>query len=81
MGTVLRQDGWRFVIYTDDHVPPHVHVKRRGGGEVKVSLPPPGEYVAVLRVRDLPTHEAVRATRLVEEHRELLLREWEKIHG
>ena len=56
MGTVLRQNGWRFVIHNDDHVPPHVHVKRRGGGEVKVSSTGPGEYVAVLRVRDRPTH-------------------------
>lgn len=81
MGVVLRENGWRFVIYVDDHVPPHVHVKRRGGGEVKATIPRPDEYVSVLRVRDLPTHEAVRAVRLVEEHRDLLLREWEKIHG
>lgn len=70
-----------FMIYPDDHAPPHVHVKRRGGGEVKVSIPGPGEYVAVLRVRNLATHEAMRAVRLVETHREHLLCEWEGIHG
>jgi hypothetical protein len=81
MGAVLREGGWRFVIYVDDHQPPHVHVKRSGGGEVKATLPGSGEYVSVLRVRNLSTHEAARAVRLVEQHRELLLREWEKIHG
>ncbi len=81
MGVVLREGGWSFVIYVDDHAPPHVHVKRRGGGEVKTTIPGPGEYVSVLRVRHLPTHEAMRAVRLVEEHREQLLLAWEKIHG
>lgn len=80
MPSVMREDGWVFVIYSDDHAPPHVHVKR-AGGEVKVSLPPANEYVQVLRVRGLATHEAMRAVRLVEQHRERLLREWEGIHG
>ena len=81
MPTILREGGWRFVIHTDDHAPPHVHVIRPGGGEVKVSLPGAGEYVTVLRVKDLPTHEAMRAVRLVEEHRERLLLAWGEIHG
>lgn len=80
MGTVTREGGWALIIHTDDHPPPHVHV-RRANGEVKVSLPPPGECVRVLRVRHLATHEAMRAVRLVEEHREQLLLEWEEIHG
>ena len=80
MGTVMREGGWAFIIHTDDHPPPHVHV-RRAGGEARVSLPPPGECVRVLRVRRLTTHEAMRAVRLVEKHRERLLLEWEEIHG
>ncbi|HYR06196.1 MAG TPA: DUF4160 domain-containing protein [Longimicrobium sp.] len=69
------------MIYVDDHAPPHVHVQRRGGGEVKVTIPGPGELVSVLGVRNLATHEAMRAVRLVEENRKQLLREWRKIHG
>lgn len=80
MGTVLRTNGWRFVIYTDDHPPPHVHVKGTGG-EAKVSLPPPGHPVQVLRVTMLTTREAMRAVRLVEEHRATLLASWRTIHG
>ena len=80
MGTALREGGWAFIIHTDDHPPPHVHA-RRGNGEVKVSLPPPGECVQVLRVRHLAPHEAMRGVRLVEQHREWLLLEWKRIHG
>ena len=80
MPVVMREGGWSFVIYTDDHAPPHVHVKRPGG-EVKVSLPLPGECVQVMRVRGVATHEAVGAARLVETNRKRLLREWESIHG
>lgn len=80
MPTVLREGGWAIVIPTNDHVPPHVHVKR-DDGDVKVSLPGPGEYVQILRVRRLAAHQAIRAARLVETHRERLLREWEEIHG
>jgi hypothetical protein len=80
MATVMRKNGWRFVIYSDDHPPPHVHVKRPGG-DLKVSLPRFEQPVSVLRVRNLATHEAMRAVRLVEENRQLLLLAWEEIHG
>lgn len=80
MPVVFREEGWRFVIYVDDHLPPHVHVKRPDG-EVKVSLPPLDEPVGVLRVRGVATHQAVRAVRLVENHRHFLTTAWKEIHG
>jgi len=36
MVTVLRQFGLRFVIYTADHEPPHVHVY--GDGEARIDI-------------------------------------------
>ncbi len=36
MVTVLRADGLRVVIYTNDHLPAHVHVY--GDGEAKIGL-------------------------------------------
>lgn len=36
MVTVFRLAGMRFVIYTDDHEPAHVHVY--GDGEVRVDI-------------------------------------------
>ncbi len=37
MPTVLRKDGFNFVIYSDDHEPGHVHVKK-AGTEVVINL-------------------------------------------
>jgi hypothetical protein len=79
MPVIHREGGWSIVIYPDDHPPPHVHAWY-GGGEVKVSLPPPGQPVSVLRVSRLPTHQAVRAVRLVENYRTLLRSAWSEIH-
>jgi hypothetical protein len=39
MPTVLRRDGFEFVVYFDDHSPPHVHVFK-GEGETKIKLDP-----------------------------------------
>ncbi len=36
MVTLLRQHGMRFVIYTADHEPPHVHVV--GEGEARIDI-------------------------------------------
>lgn len=42
MPTILRKDGYQFVIYYNDHQPPHLHVKkaehdaRIGIGQVEV---------------------------------------------
>ena len=39
MPTVLREYGFRFHFYLNDHLPMHVHVSR-GGSEAKVLLEP-----------------------------------------
>lgn len=38
MPTVARHNGFRFVIYPNDHLPPHVHVKMRDGRECRIDL-------------------------------------------
>jgi len=37
MPTVLRKNGFRVVIYPNDHLPSHVHVLKRDG-EVRIDL-------------------------------------------
>jgi Domain of unknown function (DUF4160) len=37
MPTIIREDGFRVVIYPNDHIPAHVHVLK-GGGEVRIDL-------------------------------------------
>jgi Domain of unknown function (DUF4160) len=37
MPTILREQGFRVVIYPNDHLPSHVHVFK-GSGEVRIEL-------------------------------------------
>jgi hypothetical protein len=37
MPTIIRQDGFRIVIYPNDHLPTHVHIIK-ADGEVRIDL-------------------------------------------
>ena len=76
MPTIVRQNGFRVMIHTDDHAPAHVHCYR-GRRLVVVNL-------ADLSVRDREhaTNQDVRvALRIVREHWGLLRQMWRAIHG
>jgi hypothetical protein len=76
MSTVHREDGYRFVIWSNDHPPAHVHAIR-GGGVAVIEI----RSLAVRSVRGLRDAEVVKAVRIVEANRNMLLRKWRKIHG
>lgn len=76
MPVVLRLHGLRFVIFVDDHAPPHVHV--RGRGEVRIALDHP---CGVLTNKGMTPPDIARAKKAVREHREELLAVWTSIHG
>lgn len=80
MPTVLFVNGFRFVVWPNDHEPPHVHAFK-GNGEAKVSLGDGRRAPEILTVYGLTKRDAVFIWRLVAEHQEMLLAEWEKIHG
>ena len=80
MPTVLHADGFRVVIYTRDHRPPHVHVLSSAGLAV-ITLGGCGTAPGFREVKGLRDAEAMRAMRLVREHHEALLQHWERIHG
>jgi hypothetical protein len=76
MPTVLRLNGFRVVIRTDDHGSPHVHVLY-GGEWVAI-------YILTLGIKEvlgMKTPDVKAAVRLVEENRDYLLAEWRRIHG
>jgi hypothetical protein len=78
MVTVLRSDGFRVVIYINDHLPAHVHVF--GNGEAKINLV--GEDGPSLVWADNMTRgEVRRSMRIVAEQRAFLLQRWRDIHG
>jgi len=76
--TVLRFQGLRFVIWPDDHAPPHVHVFS-ADGSAKIALS--GEADCLRRVDGMSRKQVAVAIGAVFEHRAQLLVEWEKIHG
>ena len=79
MVVVHRAHGFRFVIYTDDHEPAHVHIV--GAGLAKVHLFGPGGRPEVVDVRGIKRSDMRRLYTEVEERREEFIREWERIHG
>jgi len=73
MPTVLVVSGYRFMIYTDDHAPAHVHV-RVGNKVAKILLEP----VSVESSGRFNRGEIRKIVDLTVEHRNLLLEAWDK---
>ena len=82
MPTIIRQNGFRIVIYPNDHPPCHVHVIK-GEGEIRIhlgrSLPvtPPSLMSVTGKISD---KDIVKALFLVSEHQIELLAKWSEIH-
>jgi hypothetical protein len=76
MPTVHRQDGFRIVIWPNDHRPPHVHVFT-SSGEAVVQLDP----ISVREYVGMKPGEVVRAVQIVEAHQTKLNAAWKEIHG
>lgn len=65
------------MIYTRDHPPPHVHVRRQGiEAVIEINDEPDVRKNEGLNRRDLAI-----AIQLVEQNHEDLLLEWRRIHG
>ena len=79
MVVVHRAHGFRFVIYTDDHQPAHVHIV--GAGLAKVHLMGPGGRPEVVSVVGIKRSDMRRLYAEVVARRDELLAEWERIHG
>ena len=78
MVTVLRAEGLRVVIFTNDHEPAHVHVF--GDGEAKIDLRSAGGVPELIWADGMSRNEVRRALRIVAANRALLLARWEEIH-
>lgn len=78
MGTIDRQDGFRFVIYPNDHRPAHVHAyKAEGVAVIEIEA----ETVSVREAHDMKPADVKRAVRIVKRNQERYLAEWEWRHG
>ena len=70
---VLRIDGFRVMIFTLDHDPPHVHAYH--GGKII------GIETCAVRFSALDQRLRAQAVRIVSDHQEYLLKQWREYHG
>lgn len=80
MPKVWEQEGFRFVIYPDDHMPSHIHVIK-AGVEVVIELGNETEPPDFRENRGMRARDAMRALEICYEKQDLLLTEWRRIHG
>ncbi len=76
MPTVLRIRGYRFVIFTNDHEPAHIHVQHAEGA-AKVELDP----VVITEHYQLKQRQIKEIIEIVKENQEYLLQKWQEFQG
>jgi hypothetical protein len=69
--TLINESGYRIHMYTNDHKPPHVHVKK-AENEARVQLDP----VELMDNRGYNPREIKAILELVQEHQTELLAAW-----
>lgn len=79
MVVVHRAHGFRFVIYTADHEPAHVHIT--GAGQAKINLLGPDGDAEIVSSVGIKRSDLRRLVAEVVERRNHFLQEWERIHG
>ena len=80
MPTILRKNGFRFQIYTDDHEPAHTHVFK-AGKQVIINLGNEQRRVSIRENKGMKTLDVVKAAEIAAEHQAYLLERWREVHG
>ena len=79
MVVLHRAYGYRFVIYTSDHDPAHIHIT--GPGQAKINLIGPDGKPELVLVAGIKRSDMRRLMSEVAARRDEFLQEWERIHG
>lgn len=80
MATILRIDGYLVRIWSNDHLPCHVHVFK-GSGECVINLIGFNGNPELREFYGMNRKELTKAIRIVCDYQENLIAEWKKIHG
>lgn len=80
MSTILNLNGFRFIIWLNDHAPPHIHVFK-GGGEAKIAIGDNAKSPWLMIVNGLTKQDARQALIITATHQHVFVTAWEKIHG
>ncbi len=76
MPTVHREAGMRFIIYVDDHPPPHVHVEGKGG-RAKIAI----DDAVLVWQRGFTRSDMKIALDAVKVRQSERMRSWTNTHG
>lgn len=79
MVTVFRAHGLRFIIFSDDHEPAHVHVF--GDGHIKINLTSPNGSPVLVTAENMKRSDIRRVMDIATEQQSYLLNRWREIHG
>ena len=79
MVVIHRALGFRFVIYTLDHEPAHVHLT--GPGQAKINLLGPDSAPELVYSIGIKRADMRRLMAEALERQDEFLRQWERIHG
>jgi hypothetical protein len=77
MVTILREAGFRFLIFTDDHEPAHVHVIGDGSAKIDISGPAP----RLVQADGMKAGDLRKAMRIVADRYDDFLARWRSMHG
>jgi hypothetical protein len=79
MVTVHREGGFRFIIFTDDHEPAHVHAF--GDGTAKINLVGNEGTPQLVYADGMKASDVRKAMRIITEQQSAMLGRWREIHG
>ena len=80
MGTLLRIDGWRVMIYSLDHPPARVHLVGPKG-RAKIALNCPAGPAVPISAMGIDPGMLKRAIGLIQVELTALCRAWREMHG
>ena len=75
MPTILRKNGFRFMIYVHDHEPAHVHATKAGTVLVVMLAP-----MSIRENRGMNRGDINHALSIIADHGDLFISEWNRLH-
>ena len=76
MGEIFRKNGYSFMIYSLDHDPAHIHV-RKAEHVVKIEL----ETWNVTQNSGFKSRDVKKIIKIAKENEDILWEKWNEIHG
>ena len=77
MPTVLREHGFRFHFFSEEHLPIHIHVKK-GGSRARIILEP---VIEIDKNYGFSPPEMRKIVQIISKHHEHLMEKWYETFG